>query len=153
VTTNQITGVPQFVADGSLSTHGHERNRLVRLVDGSSYALRIKDGIIIHQKPILVVAVPQQHFDVPPSILTTAHGVGSWIPRIEIAHQINRLCRRGDAIEIDRLDRSFCHKRVGAAFIKHSLHNWNDVKPVAATRLQYGTTLAWRTLNLLETMA
>jgi hypothetical protein len=46
----------------------------------------------------------------------------SRIPPIEIAHQINRLRRRGGTIEIYRLGRSFCRIRIGGALVKHGVH-------------------------------
>jgi len=71
----------------------------------------------------LVVAVPEQYFNVPPSILTTLHGVRSRIPGIEIAHEIDRLRRWGGTIEINRLGGWSGDKRFGA-MIKHNGYNW-----------------------------
>jgi hypothetical protein len=64
----------------------------------------------------------EEHFDEPQPILAAAHRVRGRIPCIEIAHQVNRFCRRGDTIEIGRPDRSFCHERIGGARFKYSFH-------------------------------
>ena len=114
--------IRQSFPGGERSTYCHEGNLLVALISGCAHALRVEDRLVIHQEPILVVAVPEQHFNEPPSILTTSHGMRSRIPGIEIAHEIDRLCRWGDTIEIDRLGGSSGDKRFGAA-IKHSSYN------------------------------
>jgi hypothetical protein len=116
----------QWFPGGRRSTYCHEGNLLVALISDCAHALRIKDRLVIHQEPISVVAVPEQYFNEPPSILTPSHGMRSRIPGIEIAREIDRLRRWGGTIEIDRLDGSFGDKRFGAA-IKHSGYNWQWV--------------------------
>jgi len=108
---------------GGRSTDCHERNLLVALISDCTHALRVEDRLVIHQELILVVAVAERYFNVPPSILTTLHGVRSRIPGIEIAQEIDRLRRWGGTIEIDRLGGSSGDKRFGAT-IKQSGYNW-----------------------------
>ena len=114
--------IRQWSPGGGRSTDCHERNLLVTLISDCAHALRVEDRLVIHQEPILVVAMPEQHFNEPPSIHTTSHGVRIRIPGIEIAHEIDRLCRWGGTIEINRLDGSSGDKRFGAT-IKHSGYN------------------------------
>ena len=113
----------QWFPGGGRSTYCHEGNLLVALISDGAHALRIEDRLVIHQEPILVVTVPEQHFYEPPSIHTTSHGVRIRIPGIEIAHEIDRLRRWGDTIEIDRLGGSSGDKRFDAT-VKHSGYNW-----------------------------
>jgi hypothetical protein len=86
--------VEQIPLELQISTYSHERSLSVVLIMGSARALRIKRWMAVHQEPISVIPVPKLHFDKPPAIHAAAHGMRSWIPSIEIAHQINRLRRR-----------------------------------------------------------
>jgi len=92
------------------------------LIAGNACALRVKDRVVVHQEQVLVVAMRELHFDEPTTIYASSHGVRSWIPPIEIAHQINRSCRRSGTIEIDRLGRVSCRIRIGGALVKHSVY-------------------------------
>jgi hypothetical protein len=111
-------------AEDERSTHCQERNLLVVFIAGNACALPVEDRLAVHQEPISVVAVPELDLDKPPAIYTAAHGMRSRIPPIEIAHQINRLRRRGGTIEIDRLCHSSCRIRIGVALVKYSVHLW-----------------------------
>jgi hypothetical protein len=120
----QITSLPQFVADGWLSTHCHERNSFVALIADNAGGPWVENRLAVHQKQILMVTVGEWHLDIPPAILAASHGMRSRIPPIEIACHINRLRRRRRTIEIDGLGHPFCRIRIGYILVKHGMHQW-----------------------------
>jgi hypothetical protein len=105
------------------STHCHERNLPVVLITANAGAPRIEDRLVIHKKQILVVAMREQHFDEPPTILTAAHRMRSGIPPVEIADQINRLRRWRGTIEIDRLGCFSCGIQIRDALVRRGVHS------------------------------
>src|SRR5579872_1516326 len=109
----------RVIIPGKKLTYCQERNAFVAHIPGNAGALRVKDGLVVHEELIPVVAVRKLHDNEPTAIHATLHGMGSWVPVIKIANEENRLCRRGDTIEIYRLGCVSCGIRIGSALIKH----------------------------------
>jgi hypothetical protein len=92
------------------------------LIAGNACGLRVEDWFVVHEELISVMAVRELHFDKPTSVHAAAHGVRSWIPPVEIAHQINRTCGRSGTIEIDRLGRFSCRIQIGGSLLEHGIY-------------------------------